>query len=61
MDILSNPIICIISILVGIVLNIFIYKISKNIFKENHRLGTILIRIVSLFLLINGISKLFHI
>lgn len=61
MTLLSNPIVSILEILVGIVLNIFIYKISNKLFKENHRLGTILIRIVSIFLLINGIAKLFNI
>lgn len=44
-----------------LLLTIFIYKLADVLFKQSRRGGIIIIRLVSIFLLIDGISRPFHI
>lgn len=44
-----------------LLLTIFIYKLADVLFKQSRRGGIIIIRLVSIFLLIDGISRAFHI
>lgn len=47
----------IIEIIVGVVVNIFIGRIAKTLFRKDGTLPRIPLRILGVFLVINGISK----
>lgn len=56
-----EPILRVLEITAGILLNVWIYKLARSLFGEqNRRLGVIIIRVISIYLIINGVSELFH-
>lgn len=57
----SNTIILILELIVGILLNIFIGKIARFIFKKDGTGPRIPIRFAGIYLIINSITYLFHI
>jgi hypothetical protein len=48
-------------LLVGILINVFIGTIGKAIFRKDDRTSRVILRIIGVFLMINGISRAFHV
>ncbi|MCY8144120.1 hypothetical protein P9D79_18475 [Bacillus haynesii] len=45
----------------GVFMNVFIGSIGKIIFKKDDRASRIILRVIGIFLIINGVSRAFHI
>ncbi|GFZ33086.1 hypothetical protein CSC2_36120 [Clostridium zeae] len=57
----TNLIIYIIMLIVGIIINVFMGKFVKIIFKKDGTLPRVPLRILGIYLIINSISYIFHI
>jgi hypothetical protein len=57
----ANLILYIIMLIVGILINIFMPKVVKIVFKKDGALPRIPLRFLGIFLVINSISNIFHI
>lgn len=50
-----------IELILGVLMNIFIGKIGKVAFGKDNRTTRIILRVIGIFLIINGVSHAFHI
>ncbi|WP_438494871.1 hypothetical protein [Paenibacillus sp. IHBB 3054] len=51
----------IIELLAGLIINVWIGAFGRIIFKKDDKTSRIVLRILGVFLLINGISRAFHV
>nr|WP_316503261.1 MULTISPECIES: hypothetical protein [Paenibacillus] len=45
----------------GILINVFIGSLGRAIFRKDDRTSRVILRIIGIFLIINGISRAFHV
>ncbi|AIQ20446.1 membrane protein [Paenibacillus sp. FSL H7-0357] len=51
----------IIELLAGLIINVWIGAFGRIIFKKDDKISRVVLRILGVFLLINGISRAFHV
>ncbi|MNM91715.1 hypothetical protein D3C81_1040210 [compost metagenome] len=51
----------IVELLVGILINVFIGTLGRAIFRKDDRTSRVILRVIGIFLIINGSSRTFHI
>ncbi|OKP79941.1 hypothetical protein A3844_27950 [Paenibacillus helianthi] len=51
----------IVELIVGILINVFIGTLGQVIFRKDDRTSRFILRVIGVFLIINGISRTFHV
>jgi threonine/homoserine/homoserine lactone efflux protein len=51
----------IVELIAGILINIFIGTLGQAIFRKDDRTSRVILRVIGVFLIINGISRAFHV
>lgn len=51
----------IVELIVGILINVFIGTLGRAIFRKDDRTSRAILRVIGVFLIINGISRAFHV
>jgi threonine/homoserine/homoserine lactone efflux protein len=51
----------IIELIIGVIINVFIGKLGEVIFRRDNKTSRIILRVIGVFLIINGVSRAFHV
>jgi threonine/homoserine/homoserine lactone efflux protein len=51
----------IIELTIGVIINVFIGKLGVVIFRRDDKTSRIILRVIGVFLIINGVSRAFHV
>ncbi|ETT36329.1 MULTISPECIES: hypothetical protein [unclassified Paenibacillus] len=51
----------IVELIIGILINVFIGTLGQAIFRKDDRTSRVILRVIGVFLIINGVSRAFHV